>query len=196
MSSINNKTLAENAIAVTMMLAAKFGFSAPAAILYVLQELEEILLPVPVPMSELIREPTDRGYSFNEDIILTKMKRIKELYANETDEVIKVKHKKVITGLMPRLREAIQLDRKEELSMSKEREGMDRAEKETEYYNSRLKPTPLWKQENPKRQGTKSWSRYEAYKHTKTLEEAKSCGCIPVDISFANAHANTHLNSR
>ena len=56
-----------------------------------------------------------------------------------------------------------------------------------------LKP-PLWKHANPKLYGGPPWLRYEAYKHTKTFEEAKSCGCTLRDISFAKAHASTHFN--
>ena len=40
-------------------------------------------------------------------------------------------------------------------------------------------------QANPKIPGTGTWMRYEAYKHTTTIESAKMCGCTTGDLPYA-----------
>jgi hypothetical protein len=41
-----------------------------------------------------------------------------------------------------------------------------------------------FQQVNPKRPDTKSWQRYEAYKHCTTAEAALECGCLRADLEW------------
>ena len=67
----------------------------------------------------------DRPYSFNEDLILEKMRRMKEIIIAETDKTIKEQHKRVLTLLHPKLREAIELDATEAVRNKQETAGME-----------------------------------------------------------------------
>ena len=50
-----------------------------------------------------------------------------------------------------------------------------------------------WQQVNPKRPGTDTWARYEAYKHTTTIAAAKACGCWSSDLPWAWKRADLLL---
>ncbi len=45
-----------------------------------------------------------------------------------------------------------------------------------------------FQQANPKRPGTASWRRYEAYKHCTTAEAALECGCLRADLKWDWEH--------
>ena len=66
-----------------------------------------------------------RPYSFNEDLILVKMIKIKETIQAEQDEVKKDQQKRVLSLLMPKLKEAKELDKVEAERNKQETAGME-----------------------------------------------------------------------
>lgn len=100
----------------------------------------------------------DRPYTYNEGVVIQTIKKIKEKYANETDENKKATLKRTLVGLMPKIQQAKEVDKAEAVSIPKEMEGMEAAEKETKEY-IRLK----------KRADEKEESRLKAIEDAKVL---------------------------
>ncbi len=67
----------------------------------------------------------DRPYTYNEGFVMEKIKKIKEKYANETDENKKATLKRTLVGLMPKLQQARDVDKVEAVTIPREIAGME-----------------------------------------------------------------------
>jgi len=52
-----------------------------------------------------------------------------------------------------------------------------------------------WLQSNPKKNGSKSWERYERYKKSMTIRQALKNGCTWLDLQFDHAHGNLKIRA-
>jgi hypothetical protein len=117
-----------------------------------------------------------RPYSFNEDLILEKMRRIKELIKAEADETIKERHKKVLTLLHPKLKEAKALDTTEAVRNKKETAGMEEEDTidedvvERRNYRERVKQN---EEDNRRREKEKEDKRLAEEARLKKIEDDK-----------------------
>jgi hypothetical protein len=108
----------------------------------------------------------DRPYTYNEGVVIQTIKKIKEKYANETDENKKATLKRTLVGLMPKIQQAKEVDKAEAVSIPKEMEGMEAEERETKRYLREK----AWAEEGEK----KRLRQIEANKRQEVLEKQRA----------------------